>query len=631
MCGIAGFIYNNTGSNPIGQMNKMLEQMLHRGPDDWGITCIDNVNSDQVTNKITHLPSDQFNAVLGHRRLSIIDLSENGRQPMISADGNIAITFNGEIYNYIELREELKKSYRFRTDSDTEVLLFAYKHWGIDMLNKLNGMFAFAIWDKEKNKLLCARDPIGIKPFYYTTANGQFAFASEPRPLLSFLNTSGHVNHTIVSEFLVLGVSDHSEDTFFSEVSQLPGGQFMEVSADSRILKQQTYWDVTSVKEKQYANEQAVKDAMDFALRNSVKLHMRSDVPVGSALSGGIDSSTIVHLTSQLLGSQASGYKCLTISNPGFKDDESEMARLICEKTGTQWIPVEAQHDDIATDFPKFIRSIGEPFSNMTMYAQYNVMKYAAREGLKVMVDGQGGDELFIGYDRVAQRILVDHLTKGHLVQFFSEWLLLKKHANLGLAQSLMSNLYFNLGKIAIQRRSSRISKLVNTDLLHQYRPETASEVFQFSGIKKAQRLELKKYALPRLLKYEDRNSMAFHIESRVPFVSKDLLETGLSLPAEWLVHNGWTKYPVRATMDKRLPDSIMWNPVKRGFDIPEKKWLGYLQPSLKTWIDSLNTPLINKEVLMDEIQKAESTSQIRALWPVLSLALWLNFENVSS
>ena len=631
MCGIAGFIHQNNISDPIGKINGMLDIMLHRGPDDWGITCIDNKNSHKAGNKITHLHSDVFNLVLGHRRLSIIDLTENGRQPMTSSDGKLVITFNGEIYNYIELREELKKNYPFKTDSDTEVLLAAYKHWGIAMLSRLNGMFAFTIWDREQNKLVCARDPIGIKPFYYTTQNGQFAFASEPRAVLNFLHTKGHINHTILSEFLVLGVTDHSEFTFYKEIQQLPGGCYMEVSASGAITKKEVYWSPEQVAQRNYASETEVQEAMEQALYNSIKLHLRSDVPAGSALSGGIDSSTIVYFVSKLLGAQSSAYKCLTISNPGFENDESELAKLICTNTQTRWVPVNAELNTIGDEFPSFIRSIGEPFSNMTMFAQYQVMKYAAREGLKVMVDGQGGDELFIGYDRVAQRILVDHLLSWRPDRFLREWVQLKQHANLGLVQSIASNVYFNLQQVAIKRRKARIQKYLEPGVLTGYRNEVAEEVYTFSGVKHAQKLELKKYALPRLLKYEDRNSMAFSIESRVPFVSKDLLEVGLSLPPDWLGHKGWTKYPVRTTMNKKLPDRIMWNTVKKGFDIPEKKWLDYLQPSFKEWIYATDSPLIKKEALIADLQKAESTNQIRTLWPVLSFALWMNFEGVSS
>jgi asparagine synthase (glutamine-hydrolysing) len=320
---------------------------------------------------------------------------------MVNKVASLIIVFNGEIYNYIELKAILKSDYTFHTSSDTEVLLAAYQKWGVDMLSKLDGMFGFAIYDKNNRTIFAARDAVGIKPFYYSKTDKEFFFGSETKVVLKGLNERGYLDFEHTSEFFVLGVSDHDDGTFIKQVKQLKGGHYLKLNIDNGDILIKQYW--TSKRELREARVDDFDEYLKVATQ-AISRQLRSDVPLGSSLSGGIDSSTIVTLAGKILGSSAKNYKALTFTFPDFEDDESDYATMVAKNSGIEWFEVIPSMESLSTDLQNMVINMGEPFSTLSMFAQYKVMEKASQLGLKVMLDGQGGDELYLGYERMAQR-----------------------------------------------------------------------------------------------------------------------------------------------------------------------------------------------------------------------------------
>jgi asparagine synthase (glutamine-hydrolysing) len=633
MCGIAGFIEFQKNSissfEPESLMRSMLDQIKHRGPDGFGISLYGYDKEGQFSKdriNYYHFPAQ---VVLGHRRLSIIDLSDEAFQPMRDNDDSIEVVYNGEIYNYVELREELKKNYHFTTSSDTEVLIAAYKIWGPEMLSKLDGMFAIAIWDKEKQQLFCARDSMNIKPFYYNISEKGFIFGSEPKVILTGLNTNGTVDNAHAAEFLIAGLSDTDEGTFYNEVKQLRGGHYFLVSKDQRIVKPIPFWKVPEI-------EPLTITQSEWSIRyyktisEAVKRQLRSDVPVGTSLSGGIDSGVIVTIAGELLKDKAKNYNTLTFSFPNFANDESEMAKSIANKSGMNWHQVIPSPETLANELEKMIIQMGEPFSSLSMFAQYKVMQKASELGLKVMLDGQGGDELYLGYSRVAQNAMFYHLKKLHLKKFWQEWSGLAKNASIPKLKSLAYQIFFNTPTLAINRNIRRVSAFTTMKFLKNGRKELLNDLYAPKNVYDKQLDELNKYCLPRLLRYADRNSMAFSVESRVPHLSNLTRDFALSLPIANRVNNGWTKYTVRKAMQGKIPDEVLWCNIKKGFDIPQGYWIELLESQLIQWVEKVNdNELFNKKEIIKSIKDKNKRDDF-ALWRVLSVIAWMYHSKVS-
>jgi asparagine synthase (glutamine-hydrolysing) len=634
MCGIAGFIKGSAaspGTEPAPRccLDAMLRVINHRGPDDWGMTFFGfqaDAQADEA--HVKWIESRDVRVALGHRRLSILDLTTAGRQPMMSRDGAFCITFNGEIYNYVELRSELSRSTEFRTETDTEVLLEAYRRWGVEMLGRLDGMFAFALWDANAKKLVCARDPMGIKPFYFARRDGLFLFASEPRAVLAGLGLPGSVDVVRIAEFLVLGISDHDEGTSYQEVQQLRGGHWFEVDAHGFVSKPTAFWHPpTSIMREDTDVPPLVQEQIELAVRRQ----LRSDVPVGSCLSGGLDSGSIVATVGMLLGSRASEFKTLTLTSKDFEGDESHLARAMAQRAGVMWKAVEPEPGEVAGQIEEMIRAWDEPFPSLSMFAQRQVMRHARDQGLKVMLNGQGGDEVLLGYPRVAQRVLGEYLWRGRLSSSLQEWRALDRNASQPLASSLAGNIFFGSPRIVRWHNSRRIAKLVDPCFLEQVRPGVAHTMYSNkNGIHGLQVAELTYSCLPQLLRFEDRNSMAYGVEARVPLLSISMVELGLQLPLRWKVRNGWTKYALRVAMEGRLPNEIIWSRRKRGFEVPQRRWVETARPRIAEWLADLpqNCPINGAQILacIDAGQGGEQW-----LWRCLSVVLWMSFSGVHS
>jgi asparagine synthase (glutamine-hydrolysing) len=595
----------------------MLLPLAHRGPDDCGMTFFRSHPSASG-------PSAPRLA-LGHRRLAILDLSSRGHQPMSTPDRSLTLTFNGEIYNYRELRRLLAPYAAFQTETDTEVLLHAYRHWGLAMLHRLDGMFAFALWDARAQRLLCARDPLGIKPFYYAHDAHRFLFASEPGAVLAGLGSPGHLDAPHLAEFLVLGVSDHDEGTCFQEVRQLRGGHWLAVAADGRVTGPYAYWQPPT---EERDEGESVPGRVREAIVGAVRRQLRADVPVGSCLSGGLDSGTIVAAAAEVLGEEAREFRTLTLGEQGFAGDETELARGMAERAGVRWEKVEAGEGKLCGDLERVIGVMGEPFGGLSVLGQYEVMRQARERGLKVMLDGQGGDEVFLGYRRAVVRVMGEYLREGRVASAVREWRALSRNAALPLATSLLGNLFFTSPGLVRWYNSRPLSGLVQPSLLEQVRPEVAQALFNSHGIQALQSGELTRYPLPAYLRYEDRNSMAFGLEARVPMLAVGLVETVLPLPWRWKVRNGWTKYALRAAMTDRLPAEVVWQRRKRGFEVPQRRWVERARPQITAWLADLapGGP-INVPELLAQVDRGHSGRQW--LWRCLSVALWMRFSGV--
>ena len=606
MCGIAGFV--DFGNNLFPQGNKerfasiSADLLSRRGPDSHS-----HLKWNEGQSEIQFL----------HTRLSIIDLSDHANQPFLSKDERYAMVFNGEIYNYIELREQLKNKTSFRTSSDTEVLLEAYIEWGLDMFSKLEGMFAGAIFDRNEKKVHFFRDHIGIKPFYYYLSNHGVAFSSEPKVIRNTIPATNALNGRNASTYIMYGVSDYREDTFFKGIDQLMPGERLTIDLRSNSVEKKFYYDPKA--ELRKGEEVSPNDYSDL-IKDIVKLQLRSDVQVGTSLSGGIDSGLIATLIGEVLGDNASSIKSLTYVAPGFENDESQFAKDIASKAGLNWIPVEFGLDNFVEDFKALVDYMEEPFGSLSIFAQFNIMKQARMNGCKVMLDGQGGDELYLGYPRLAQRIIFDSLTRGRLLTAFSEWYWATKRQEMSPVYPILSNLYFNMYSASKSRKLNFFSKLIDKEFLLQYDDESMRDFFSPKSLKEKQVDEFHKYILPRLLKYADRNSMFHSVESRVPHLAQRNVDYSLKLKNKHKINKGWTKYIVRKAFSERMPSDVIWQTKKIGFDTPQGEWLNQVMDYLIEELDDCGG-ILNKTELINYL-KDPKLSMDHGVFRVLSFAL---------
>ena len=541
MCGIAGQ-YCPDGREPDAQLlAEMSKRLVHRGPDSDGTRIHGSVG-------------------LVYRRLAIIDLSADGCQPMTNEDGTLWLVFNGEIYNYIELREELiLNGHRFHSKSDSEVILHAYEDWGTGCLERFNGMWAFAIWDEKQKRLFCARDRLGIKPFYYSMAGGSFLFASEIKALLAHPEVGKHPDTGTLGTYLAWGALDHSSRTMFEGISQLEPAHAMVVTA-AGPEQPFRYWDVkiNPAIRSDMPDEEAASGLLAI-LRDATRIHLRSDVAVGTCLSGGIDSSTLTVLINNLIRDEAPasvGTRQKTFSAV-FSDkrfDESRYIDEIVAATGVDAHRVEPTPQQLWDDINRLVYIQDEPFGSLSIYAQYCVMRLA-KEQVKVVLDGQGADELLGGYLAYQGSYIGMLLRSFHWGTAFSEMAGSFRHHR-GFFRSSLRQL--------IERRRRRNLLKYTAETIPRYNSSLDRVLYR----------ELTSTNLPALLHYEDRNSMAFSIESRVPFLDYRFVEYVASLPLNQKIRAGITKTALRNAIKGIVPESIRCRMDKMGFVTPEEVWM---------------------------------------------------------
>jgi asparagine synthase (glutamine-hydrolysing) len=600
MCGINGIVNLNHEDVNLHEIQLMMDQQKHRGPDDEGVFLCDKVG-------------------LGFVRLSILDLSPAGHQPMHSHDNRYIIVFNGEVYNYIEIKEELETEFLFKTGTDTEVILAAYQKWGSECLDKFNGMFTFAIYDTQTQTIFAARDRFGIKPFYYYQDSDRFIFASEIKSILPLVKKEE--NDKMIFDYLLYNRTDHTEETFFKGINKLKHGYYLTIKGKNVNIEQ--WYNLTDRIEK---NKELTPEQYRDLFKDSLRLRLRADVPIGVSLSGGIDSSAIV--SSLIKDFDIKGLN--TFSAVYGKDEPSDESEFIDEFSSM----VKNMHytypsaDSFFEDFNSFITAHNEPVPDIGPYAQYKVMELASKD-VTVTLDGQGADEQLAGYHYFFgsyYRELVRNFKFKRLLHECISYR--KKHSSLKAIQYL---LYYILPTVVQTKANRNAFPSVNKYFIKKnwslstiskslHNPKSLNESLY-------QHFESK---LEHLLKWEDLNAMHFSIESRVPFLDYRLVEATLSTPSEQKINMGETKHILREALKDILPEKITNRKDKKGFTNPRDKW--FKTEQFKRYIlDLLNSESFNSRKYFDrdialsqyELHLKGKIDASKEIWKWINLEVW--------
>jgi asparagine synthase (glutamine-hydrolysing) len=596
MCGIAGVVARSGGG--LAPIRAMTEALRHRGPDDEGYLLADSrggglcayAGPDTVGGlRLPPLPAhppEAMDVALGHRRLAILDLSPAGHGPMASADGRLWITYNGEVYNYLELRRELEQlGHAFRSGTDTEVLLAAYAQWGKAALHRFNGMWSFAIYDARERVLFCARDRFGVKPFHYHWDGALFAFASEIKALLAHPGVPRRAHAGALSAFLAGGAVDEGAQTCLDGIARLQGGHHLTLDLRARRLSIERWYALPETP------AHGGPEQLAAALEDAVRLRLRSDVDVGTCLSGGLDSSAIVALCARLrTGEQTSAHHSFSVLYPDRGLDESAHVAAVVAATGVRDHRATPTAAELARDLPALARAQDEPFPSAALYSQYRVMQLAHAAGLKVLLDGQGADEVLAGYHYHFGPFLAD-VARTH-----GAWRALRE------ARAIRSvtgrPLPFLLGMLGFHAlpfpdavrdfavsRFATHSRLPGRMLLESGLDFPSARHLPRASLAEERRADINEASLPALLRYEDRNAMAFSIEARTPFLDYRLVESALGWPAEALIRDGWTKAPLRDATRGLVPETVRLRRDKLGFATPERRFLREMAPQVRDWL----------------------------------------------
>ena len=607
MCGITGIVSRNGDHHSL--LDTLMSRIAHRGPDGQG----------KWTNDVVSF---------GHLRLKIIDLSERAAQPMhCPVSGNVII-FNGEIYNYKEIRAELEDTYPFRSGSDTEVILAAYHMWGAGFFEKLRGMFAFALYDAAQRKVLLARDRFGIKPLYYRKNGDCFLFSSEIKGLVNLPGLSHSPNLQKVFGFLAHRHLDTGSDTFFNEVLQLPPATYAWVDESGTMSSPVAYWEVPLPGTRVFED----KDRAEFRgkLSESIRLHLRADVPVACFLSGGLDSSSIACLAARLLGESLPlrTYSSILVE----KNEENALIDVV-----RNYLP-GAIHNGIVFDGSNFLQELpqvtyhhDEPFADASMYVHWELCKLAHEHGIKVMLSGNGGDEILGGYASHLYSELGRLLHGGHIAEFIRFTRRYPVHrpesALLFFVRAIQEILPFSLREWQKRYQSLPAQKLLTGDMrarryvFYHFRNKDPFEANLLNN--------LRNWTVPQFLHYEDRNSMAFGIEIRVPMLDHVFMEYVMQFRPEDLLKYR-TKQLLRDSLHGFVPEQVLKQRLKHGFAAPLENFVNFdTKGTLHFFNEQVRSvPFFNQpevERLGTEVLKNRENTRFHYFWRVLSLAIWYN------
>ena len=497
-------------------------------------------------------------ATLGHVRLSIIDLSEKGRQPMSNEDDTIWIVYNGEIYNYKEIRKELdEKGHTFQSCTDTEVVLHAYEEYGMECLKHFNGMWAFCIYDIKQNSLILCRDRFGIKPLYYYISGGKIIFSSMIAGILCHAPDTSP-NDKAIMQFLAYNLEDHSADTFFNNISRLEPGCLLKYSLDTGLYKTIKWY---SISQRKGSDEKDIRDAFI----ESIRLRTVADVPVGSCLSGGIDSTSIVCTLSKYLDYP---FDTFSYVSPGSPTDETRYMKEVGRHANINQYFTQITENNFLDDLDDFLEAQEEPVTGLSVYAQYRVMKLAHEKGAKVLLDGQGGDEIFAGYIYYFSYYFYELLCRRNLFRLFSEMFqYVCNFKNLFPVKMFHFMLLPEFIKKMVWGRI--INSWINHDMLNSSGVGITDPRWNKMTLNEALRMTLSSTAIPHLLRWEDKNAMRWGIENRVPFLDVNLVEKALSLPGKARIANGKTKIIFKNAVKNIIPELIRSRKDKIGFTVP--------------------------------------------------------------
>lgn len=641
MCGIFGNLLKDTSLNIDENKLRLLEvkkNLEHRGPDDSGIEFFDIIDKNSGSKSFLSL---------GHTRLSIIDLSDKGHQPMRSNDNRFIISYNGEIYNYKELRNELQsKGHIFRSESDTEVLLAVWSEWGIKGLQRLVGMFAFVVYDSVKQNITLVRDAFGIKPIFYKIDNNSIYFASELPALLKLIPEKPNLDLQKSYDYLVHNDYDSGSGTFIDGVQQLSPANYLVFDLKSFIASEPQAWWTPDLKTRTKLSFEESANKLRELFLESIKLHLRSDVPIGITLSGGIDSSAIASSVRYL-------YPNMPINTFSFIAEDQNISEEhwidnLNKKINATSHKIRINNNDIRSDLTEMIKKQGEPFGSTSIYAQYRVSKMIQEKGITVILDGQGADEILAGYRGYPGHRLLSLIEQNKWIQahqFAKHWASLNKRnyllAWMHLGRITLPNfLYELINKFFSMLPRNKIGKnfnpkWINVNFLKKMNIRLQENRMNFNKNNSGQRVKevlahsLIKQGLPSLLRHADRNSMAFSIESRVPYLTIPLVSFLFSLPEDYLIsEKGITKYIFRKAMRGIVPDDILDRTDKIAFTTPEHTWIISIAKNVKQFLSSyIALPIINMDELTKELDKSINQKKIDdgRTWRWINFLYWSN------
>jgi asparagine synthase (glutamine-hydrolysing) len=599
MCGITGIISSVSNRFNSSDIQKMTAALAHRGPDGEALW----INSTS-------------NTLLGHRRLSIIDLREIAAQPM-HFENRYTIVHNGEIYNYIELKASLQQNgYSFKTLSDTEVILAAYDRYKEGCLQYLDGMFAFAIWDEKEKKLFAARDRFGEKPFYYfyNTQDRVLHFASELKALWA-TGLPRDTEESMLLNYLALGLTNHpinNERTFYKNFKRLPAGHYLEFNLheEKTVPTVTRYWQLDKAIQLTISENDAI-ERFNELFQRSVANRLRADVSIGTSLSGGLDSSSVVaSIHAQLTGNSHYHQQCFTASFPGFEKDETDYASLVVQQFSLQQYTCYPNAAAFSDELEKLILHHEEPISSASVYAQFKIFELARQQNVKVLLDGQGADEILAGYTKYIHWYLQELFAAGKFSHFQSEKRKLRKHAipfEWG-AQNYPAALFPTWTSTQLEKRAhGKVfnNKIFNKEYLNSYFDKQSLHKPAVHRLNDLLYYNTQQLGLEELLRYADKNSMAHGREVRLPFLQHELVQFIFSLPSSFKINNGYTKWILRKAMQEKLPEKIVWRTDKTGFEPPQEEWMK--NKGIVDRIQTAKEKLVQQKILVPSVLNQKS------------------------
>lgn len=637
MCGVLGW-WNISGKTiDANSIHRLTDRIAHRGPDDEGYLFVNrkaglvsqfcgNCSPLEIKKEMPHIEQsevwareNQADLAMSHRRFSIIDPKPDGHQPFCDVRQKVWLSLNGEIYNYIEVREELiALGHQFRTSGDTEVLIQAYLEWGENCFEKLNGMWAIALYDVEKRNLILCRDRTGERPLYWIRQNDSIVFASEIKALLDDeIYPNRQVNSDAVYNFLYQAASDLDERTFFAGIESVPAATVVRISHTGEITTKK-YWKLpvnraTSTDEKKIPN---IAEELRVLLKSSVDLRLRADVPVNVALSGGMDSSSVVAMAATIRGQGMLDTYSVRFEEAEW--NEYPFAHAVAEKYQVKNFVIDPTHDWTWQYLPEFVEAMEEPFHAPDLVPDYIVRHKLAERGIKVNLSGIGGDELFAGYDYHRRLHILDLSRSGNKIEaikamaFASDTTPLK--SSLKFAQYKIGSFYQRFQSKNNTDRDLRNQAVVNANQikLREF-PDSCDERL---------RSDIEWSLLPYWLRAGDKSCMAVPIEVRYPFLDHRLIEFAMKLPISILIREGWSKWILREAMKDLLPAEVVWRKKKMGFPFPIVEWLTDARPRLKLLFQEMENPYLSTQFWCENLD-ALIKSDPWFVWRSLTLEMW--------
>ncbi|MFZ4590866.1 MAG: asparagine synthase (glutamine-hydrolyzing) [Ignavibacteria bacterium] len=657
MCGIVG-LFSTIGNISVKDIISSAEMVKYRGPDDEGYMFVrndDRIINAKTRNEADSIKGDNIKGGFAFRRLSILDLSESGHQPMSDDTENFWIIYNGEIYNYLELRSELQSlGYHFKSMTDTEVIIYSFIEWGSKCLEKFNGMWSFAIYDKAKRRLFCSVDRFGIKPLYYNLTQTTFAFASEIKQVINVSNLKPRVNDKVLFDYLSAGsYGNETKETFFKDIIKLLPGTYLEVTlSESGIKCSEKEWWKLEVKDEFYEENDIniISGNIKELFYDSVRLRLRSDVEIGTCLSGGLDSSGIVCVTNDITN-RKEGNKLFTIVSGENENLDYKYSNEIADYVKGDHIIRRIDKDECYSDLRKFIWHNDEPLIKASMFGGYKVYQLAKENNVKVVFDGQGLDEYAGGYYQLPYIEYMNYLKKNkprnqyknHIDYLIKE----ENYTEQSLTKALnMYNLKKALHKFTSKRLRLNLLKSVkgwfNRDFLVENirqsqlynSPEIEDERISKDDVKLKNFKLFKHINLPGILRQVDRNSMAFSVEARVPFLDHRLVEYIFSLKSEYILHNGYTKYAYREAMKGVIPEQIRNRRDKIGFYIDEYSLVNSMKDNFREMLADITDgdKYYNKNYILKKLDENSLNIQNydNILWRIMNALTWKREFNIN-